>query len=277
MGDQIIADSGIDSVHEAKAEFFERVPFKITIDESEIIDLGLNIDGLLKRMKERTGKILTACPSPNDFIQAFQKHANTFIVTISSKLSGSYNSAVVAKNILLEENPENKSIHVFDSKSAGAGENLVALKIKQLIDEKLPFRHIVEETNNYISKLKTFFVIESLENLAKSGRITQMSALIGTALRISPIMGDNGEGEIELKARAYGKRGAFKKLIELIGNNAVDCKNTICGITHVNAEKKALEIKEELQRRFSFKDVLIFAGCGISTVYAGDGGIIVVF
>ncbi|NMA79431.1 MAG: DegV family protein [Clostridiales bacterium] len=253
-----------------------RVPFNINISGEEIVDKDLDIDELISKMKASKDKITTSCPSPNDYLEAFKKGMNAFAVTISAKLSGSHNSAVIAKRIA-EESKDEGEVHVFDCKSAAAGQNLVVLKIKKLLEDKLSFAKIVEEVNRYIEGLKTIFVLDSLDNLIKNGRVSPLTGLIGTALHIVPIMGDDGDGNIVVKERVRGKKRAFDKLIELIGKSNVDFKNTVLAITHINAMEKAIKIKDELQRLYSFKDIHIFKGGGLSTVYGDDGGIIIAY
>lgn len=287
MESKIISDSCVDFNEEVLKSNnnnqdgeIDRVPFRINIDDEEIIDKDLDTDSLIAKMKASKNKILTACPSPNDFFNAYQKCAANFIVTISSKLSGAYNSAITAIDMIKEaqgnENSD-ESVYVFDSESAAAGESLVALKVKQLIEEKLPFAQIVEKTNLYIANLKTFFVLESLDNLIKNGRISHMKGFIGSVLNIVPIMGDNGHGEIELKSQVRGKKKAMEKLVDMIGLDNVDFENTILGITHVNAKEKAHVLKEAIQERYPFKDIIIFQSSGLSTVYADDGGIVIAY
>lgn len=278
MDSNMIVDSCVDFNEEVFPSDYniERIPFIISIDNEELVDKNLNINTLISKIKASTNKIVTACPSPNDFLQAFQKCKNNFVVTISSKLSGSYNSAIVAKDLAKDEDPDS-FVYVFDSKTAAAGESLVALKIKQLIEENMSVSQIIEKTNNYISNLKTLFVLESLDTLIKNGRVTPMQGIIGSVLHIMPIMGATEEGGIELKAKARGRKNAIEKLIDMIGHKNIDFKNTILGITHVNAKEKALAIKDAIQKKYSFKEVIIFQSGGLSTVYANDQGIVISF
>lgn len=283
MESKIIVDSCVDINEEVfkTDDKMERVPFRINIDDEEIIDRDVDKNILISKMKASTNKIGTACPSPNDFFNAYQKCANNFIVTISSKLSGAYNSALMAKEMIEEalanEGLGDKSVYVFDSQSAATGESLVALKVKQLIEEKLPVAQIIEKTNSYIENLKTFFVLESLDNLIKNGRISHMKGFIGSVLNIVPIMGEDGHGSIELKTQVRGKKKAMEKLVDMIGMDNVDFANTVLGITHVNALEKAHALKELIQKRYPFKDILIFQSSGLSTVYADDGGIVIAY
>ncbi|MFT8350933.1 DegV family protein [Clostridium saccharoperbutylacetonicum] len=279
MNTKIIVDSCVDFNSEAfgnEEEYMERVPFKILIDDEEIIDRNLDINSLLQKMKSSKNKIGTACPSPNDFLEALKKCKNNFIVTISSKLSGSYNSALLAKEMLKEELPDS-FVHVFDTQSAVSGPDLIVLRIKQLIEEKASNEEIVEKVTKYIDEMRTLFVLEKLDNLAKNGRISNAKALMGTLLQIIPIMSDNGNGEIILREQVRGKKKAFNRLVEMIGEETNDFKNKVIGIGHVNAREKAERFKDEISNRYNFKDIIIFEGGGLSTVYADDGGIVICF
>lgn len=277
METRIIVDSCVDFNEEVfgNEEYMERVPFKIIIDNEEIIDKDLDTDILLEKMKNSKNKIGTACPSPHDYLEALKKCKNNFIVTISGKLSGSYNSAIIAKEMLNEECPDS-FVHVFDCKSAVSGEDLVVLKIKQLIEEKVHNSKIIEEVTEYINNMKTLFVLESLDNLVKNGRISSVKALMGSLLQVVPIMLGN-DGEIFLKEQVRGKKKAFNRLIEIIGEEGTDFKNKVLGIGHINAREKAEKLKEELKNRYNFKDIIIFEGGGLSTVYADNGGIVICY
>ena len=179
MDTRIIVDSCVDFNKKifGNEDYMERIPFKIIIDDEEIIDKDLDTDILLEKMKNSKNKIKTACPSPHDFLESLKKCKNNFVVTISGKLSGSYNSAMLAKEMLKEEFPDS-FVHVFDCKTAVSGADLVVLKIKQLIEEKVHNTQIVEQVTQYIENMKTLFVLEKLDNLAKNGRISSAKALM---------------------------------------------------------------------------------------------------
>ena len=273
MDINLIADSCFDFNKETMD--IERIPFKIIIDDEELIDSNLKMMDLIAKMKNSKKHIRTACASPEKFINAFVKCKNTFAVTISSQLSGSYNSAMVAVNIMKEKFPDN-FVYIFDSKTAASGETMVVLKVKQLIEQNLNTSEIIENTNKYISKLRTFFILDSLDNLAKNGRITNFKAIIANVLHIVPIMGAE-EGTIVLREQVRGKKKAFSRLVDMIGEYNVDFENTILGITHVNCIERAENLKDEIKSKYPFKDIKIFKASGLSTVYADDGGIVIAF
>ena len=197
---KIVADSSCDLNEELQKKLnISLVPFKIDVDnESFIDDEDLDTSDLIRAMRNSPNPVRTSCPSPGDFADRYRdENADSiFAVTISSKLSGTYNSAILAKN-MIEEEIKNKFIHVFDSKSASIGETLITIKIQELVEKKLNNLEIVEKVEKYIKEMKTYFILESLDNLIKNGRISKTKGLIANVLNFKPIMGAT-DGEIEL-------------------------------------------------------------------------------
>ncbi|MGJ0846250.1 DegV family protein [Tissierella praeacuta] len=278
MNYKIVADSSCDLNEELKQRLnISLVPFKIDIDNKKFIDNEeINMVELIDAMKSSPNPIRTSCPSPGDFVMEYKNADNIFAITISGKLSGTYNSAVLAKDMAKEEEPD-KFIHVFDSKSASVGETLVAMKIQELIEKKLNNFEIVEKVEKYINGMKTYFVLENLDNLIKNGRISKTKGLIANVLNLKPIMGEDGEGNIKLVENVRGTKKAFKRLVEIIGETGEKFEEKILAISHVNAFEKAEELKKEIQKRYNFKDIILVKTAGLSSAYANDGGIILVF
>jgi DegV family protein with EDD domain len=275
MENKIIVDSCTD-VNDFTKDMFDTVPLKILIDDEEIVDDNLDINFLLEKIKKSKFSLKTACPSPGEYYEAIKKYKTSFIVTLSDKLSGSYNSAITACKMLAENLPESFA-HVFNSKSASVAQSLISIKINELINLNHTKEEIITTTEAYIEKLKTMFILESYEHLAKAGRLSKIKASFAAFLHICPIMGANKVGEIEVLDKVRGKKRAFDRLIQLIGEHEVDFENTILGITHVNAIEKAQNLKNEILKKYPFKEVMIFEARGISTVYADDSGIVIAF
>ena len=278
MKTRIVTDSCIDLNKDVfgNEENMERIPFKIIIEDEEIVDRNLDLNELREKMKATKNKISTSSPSPHDFLEAFKKCKEIFVVTISDKLSGSHNSAVLAANMFLEEF-EDGFVHIFDTKTATAGASLVTLKLKHLLEAGVENDKIINEVNQYIDQMKTFLVPVKLDNLAKNGRISSKKAFVGSLLQVTPIMCDNGDGEIILKEQVRGRKKAFNRLLEIIGEEGQDNENRVLAISHVNAQERAEQLKEEIKNRYNFKDIIIFEGGGLTTVYADDGGIVVCY
>ncbi|KNF08219.1 putative DegV domain-containing protein [Gottschalkia purinilytica] len=278
MNIKIVADSCCDLNDELENKMnIKVVPLTIDIDDKIYRDdENLDTKNLLSDMKLSKNSPKTACPSPDEFKNAYKGEEDVFVVTLSSALSGSHNSAVLAKNLTLEE-VSNKFIHVFDSLSASVGETLVSMKIFDLAKKGYDNINIVEKVEEYIKEMKTFFVLESLDNLIKAGRISNLKGKLASLLSIVPIMKSTNEGEIDMLEKVRGPKKAFKRLIEVVGENGEKLEDKILGIAHCNCLDKALKFKEEVMKLYNFKDIIIVDTHGISTVYANEGGIIIAF
>lgn len=275
---KIIADSSCDLSKEMKEEMnIEIAPLTLQLgDKSYIDDENLDIKQYVKSMGECETPPKTSCPSPQDYIKRYEGEDSVFVVTLSNKLSGSYNSAVLAKNIFLEEFGQ-KFIHVFDSLSASAGETVIALKINELSKKNFTELEIVEKVAKYIKEMKTFFLLESLDHLAKAGRLNPFVAKVANMLAIKPIMGATEEGTIKLVEKTRGYKKAFNRFLEIIGEEGSNLEEKILGIAHCNCLDRALNFKEEVLKKYNFKDVVIVEMKGLSSTYADDGGLVIAF
>lgn len=277
MAIKIIADSSCELTKEMKKEMnIEIAPLVLQLNGKNFVDdENLDVKQYIKEMGECETAPKTACPSPEDYMRRYKGPESVFVVTLSSKLSGSYNSAALASNILLEET-EGKFIHVFDSLSASVGETLVALKINECAKKNMSELEIVEVVSTYIKEMKTFFLLESLEHLAKAGRLNPIIAKVASMLAIKPIMyGD--EGSIKLAEKVRGYKKAFGRLVDAIGETGKNLEDKILGIAHCNCLDRALQFKEEVLKKYNFKDIIIVETAGLSSTYADDGGIVIAF
>ena len=277
MAVKIVADSSCDLNDKLRKELNIKIaPLILELgNKSHIDDETLDVKTYVKNMALCETSPKTACPSPDDYLKRYAGPESTFVVTLSHALSGSYNSAVLAKDIFLEE-VGNKFIHVFDSLSASAGETLVVLKINELAKLNLADIEIVDRVTNYIKEMKTFFLLESLDHLAKAGRLNPIIAKIASMLSIKAIMGgDNGTIKLVEKVRGYKR--AFIRFIDIIGEEGKNLDDKILGIAHCNCLDRALQLKEEALKRYNFKDVIIVEMNGLSSTYADEGGIVIAF
>ncbi len=218
----------------------------------------------------------SSCPSPEEYMALYACGADRiYVVTLSSELSGSYNSAELGRKLYEEEYGE-KQIYVFNSRSASVGETLIALKIQECEEQGMSFDQVKTCVESYIRGQNTYFVLENLDTLRKNGRLTGIKSLVASALNIKPVMGSTPEGTICQLGQARGMKRALVKMTDYIVRNAENTEGRILGISHCNCPERAEEVREMLTDRIKVKSSFIVDTAGISTMYANDGGIIVV-
>ena len=204
MSYKIIVDSCCDLTPSMLREpYFTSVPLTIRVGPKTFVDdQHLDRAELLWQMRGCPKAPQSACPSPAQYLEAFDCGAEElYVVTLSALLSGSHNSAQQARQIWLEDHPDAR-IHIFNSCSASAGEVLLAMKIRALASQGLPFQTVVSEATAFCTGMDTLFVLEDLENLRKNGRLTGLQSVVTAALRIKLLLGSTPEGEICKRGQA---------------------------------------------------------------------------
>ena len=277
MSYRIVVDSCGELTQEMKdSGCFVNVPLTITVGEHHIVDdETFNQADFLKKVAECPDCPKSSCPSPEKYMESYRCDADhVYAVTLSANLSGSYNSAVLGKN-LYEEEYGDKPIHVFDSRSASVGQTLIALKIAECEEVGMSFEEVVETVENYIVDQITYFVLESLEALRKNGRLTGMKALVATALNIKPYCGATPEGTIFQAGQARGIKKALSKMVDVFVEQLKNPQEKIVAISHCNCFERALSVKRMLEEKIKVKKIIVLDTNGISSTYASDGGIIV--
>lgn len=276
MSYHIVVDSCGELPEELKKSgLFENVSLELDVEDYHIVDDD-TFDQLefLKRVKASTQSPKSTCPSPEKYMQAFDNEADhIYAITLSAQLSGSYNSAELAKNLFEEEHGD-KKIHVFDSKSASIGQTLIGLKIQELEEAGCSFEEVIEKTEHYVEEMNTYFVLESLETLRKNGRLSNLKAFVVSALNIKPVMGSTPEGAICQLDQARGMNKALDKMIENMLSRTEQKQEKVLAIAHCNCPERAERIREKIEKLAEFKDIVVIGTAGISSMYANDGGII---
>lgn len=278
MSYKIIVDSCGELTEEMKKSGkFETASLSIQIDDSHIADDDtFNQAEFLQKVAASPNCPKSSCPSPEKYMECYECEAERiYVVTLSAELSGSYNSAVLGKNLYHEERGE-KDIYVFNSRSASVGETLIAMKIRDCEEAGMSFEEVIEVVEAYIAGQDTHFVLESLETLKKNGRLSGVKALVATALNIKPVMGATDQGIICQRGQARGIKKALAKMVDNVIEGVRNPEEKILGISQCNCPERALVVKAMLEEKAAFKDVVIVETRGISTLYANDGGIIVV-
>ena len=274
---KIVIDSCGELLNEWKDdERFESVPLTLMVGADQIID-DETFDQLsfLKKVADYPECPKSACPSPERYMKAYDCEAeHIYAVTLSSELSGSYNSALLGRNLLLEDHPE-KKIHVFNSRSASIGQTLIAAKIQECEEAGMSFEEVVSTVDRYIEGQHTFFVLENLDTLRKNGRLSKVKALVASALKIKPVMGSTDEGSICQLDQARGMNRAIIKMVEQVIAKTPDSADKVLAISHCNCPARAQVLKEAFEERMKLAKIIVLDTAGVSSMYANDGGVIV--
>ena len=279
MGFKIVVDSCCDLTGQMlKDPRFIKVPLTIRSNGSSFIDNEtFDQADLLWAMKQSEEAPSTACPSPQSYLDAYQgpEDEDVYVVTLSALLSGSHNSAEQAR-MLMEEDHPNKNVYVFNSCSASSGEVLVALKVRELAESGAPFKHVVREVEQFIYQMQTMFVLETLENLRKNGRLTRLQSVITGALKIKLLMAATPEGEICKLGQMLSMKQALSKMVDHMANDPAHA-GRVLAICHCNCLDRAFQVKAMAEQRCKFAHILILEAGGITSVYANDGGIVTAY
>lgn len=270
----------VDSCCELPADFlwdrrFERVPLGLEVGDYNILDdENFNQAEFLRKVAEYPKCPKSSCPSPERFMESYREDVDhVYAVTLSSHLSGSYNSAELGRSLYGEKYGP-KKIHVVDSESASCGETQIVEKIVACKEAGLGFEETVEAVETFKRQMRTYFVLDNLETLRKNGRLSGVKALVATTLNIKPVMVGN-RGVIEQKGQAIGINKALAKLADFIIGDVENPKERTLMITHCNCPERALYMRRLMEKRASYRRVVIMDTDGVSSMYANDGGVIV--
>ncbi|HIX25080.1 MAG TPA: DegV family protein [Candidatus Lachnoclostridium avicola] len=276
MNYKIIGDSCTDLTEKQKKDpHFQLIPLTLQVGNVQVVDdETFDQKHFLELVKNCPECPRTACPSPEAFKEAYECDAdNIFVVTLSEHLSGTYGSAELGRQLYEEEHGKDKNIFVVGSHSASAGQLNIALFLQELCEKDVPFDQIVEQVMDYRMKMKTYFVLESLDTLRKNGRLTGLQAFFATALNIKPVMGAN-EGTIIKLDQARGITKALNRMCEIALKEAGDTAGKRLVIAHCNNPARAELVRSIMCGKAQFKEVVVTETAGVSTVYANDGGVV---
>lgn len=275
---QIIVDSAsdLDSKYVKNKDIgFRVVPLTITIgDKNYVDDDNINVDEMLESLHKYKGKTSTACPSPEAFSKYYTDAENTFVVTISSKLSGTYNAACLGAKEF--ENNSNFNIHVIDSKLVSGAEELIVDKLVELIESGLEFNDIVAKIDKFRDERQLFFTLAKFDNLIANGRMSKIVALIAKTLIIRPVC-KGVEGEIKVIEKVIGINNAFKKMATFISKAVQTFKDKVLIINKCKADNECEQLVKLIKENCDFKEIRIKETKGLCSFYALEKGLIVSF
>lgn len=277
---KIITDSASDLPKEYIKKYnIEIVPLTVEL-EGKIYKDGVDIttEKFNQLMIKSNQLPKTAHPSPETFKKVFLKYINDgydiLCLTISSKLSGTYQSAMIAKNNI----KTSEKIFVFDSLAASSGEALQVIKASKLIQKGEKIKEVLRKLTEYRNRINILILLDTLENIVKGGRLTKIQGVIAKILNFKIIL-HNNEGAVEMLEKIRGKKRFFKKVLEIIDERMkkLNLSNLNVGITHVDNIEEAMMFKKIIEEKYNPKDIFVnHMGATIAT-YAGRGGIIISF
>lgn len=276
MGYKIVIDSCCELPEELyKDSRIESVPLELEVGKSRIVDdETFDQAEFLRKVAECPDCPKSSCPSPERYMEAYHADAERiYVVTLSSHLSGSYNSAVLGKNLYHEKYGE-KQIHIVDSESACCGEGQIALKLMELEKQGLSFDGVVREIEAFRDRMRTYFVLDNLDALRKNGRLTGIKSLAASALNIKPVMSAD-KGVIIQKGQCIGTKKALIKMADMVLGELAGRKDCTLMISHCNAPERAKQVQEMIMKQAEFKRTFIVDTRGVGSLYASDGGIVV--
>ena len=272
MKRKIVADSSCD-IWELNGVDFAVAPITISTDNKHYVDnQELDVHLMSEELAKYKGVSHTACPSVGSWLDCYEGYDEVFVVTLTGAMSGTYNSAMTAKGIYEEEN-ENVKVHVFDSLSTGPEMRLLIEKLKEMIEEDLPFEEIVEKGQDYLNHSRLFFALKSLHNFAMNGRVSKTVASAIGVLNISIFATASEEGTIQQISKCRGEKKVVKSMIEHLENAGYHGGKV--RISHADNLKLAHNVRDKILELYPNADIIVYPMGGLCTYYAEKGGLLV--
>lgn len=272
MKRKIVADSSCD-IWELNGVDFAVAPITISTDNKHYVDnQELDVHLMSEELAKYKGVSHTACPSVGSWLDCYEGFDEIFVITLTGAMSGTYNSAMTAKGIYEEEN-ENVKVHVFDSLSTGPEMRLLIEKLKEMIEEDLPFEEIVEKGQDYLKHSRLFFALKSLHNFAMNGRVSKTVASAIGVLNISIFATASEEGTIQQISKCRGEKKVVKSMIEHLEDAGYHGGKV--RISHADNLKLAHNVRDKILELYPHADIIVYPMGGLCTYYAEIGGLLV--
>lgn len=274
MKSKIVVDSAA-NLYQMEGIDFACAPIKVVTEEQEYPDDGrLDAVQVAETLRSYKGRSSTSCPNVGDWLAAYQGADQVFAITITGTLSGSYNAALLAAQDYQQENPEAK-VYVLDSLSAGPELQLLAERLRALFDADTPFEEICVQMEEYKQHTHLLFSLESLNNLARNGRVSPAVAAVARMLGIRVVGTASLSGELEVLVKTRGEHGALERIVlEMKARGFVDGP---VRILHCSNPAAATRLKNMITTVFEGAEVQIMP-CGVlCSYYAELGGLMIGF
>ena len=205
-------------------------------------------------------EIKTGLISSGDFEECFrsimEKNEDVLYFSLSKNISGTFNSARIAAQELMENPPMGRKIRMIDSLNASLAQGILAIYASEMRSRGMDFDTIADTLETYPAKMNGIFTVGDLKYLAKTGRLSDSAALIGNILSIKPILRGNKDGYIVQYKKCRGRKAALNTLVSLVCETIIDPKEQIIGIAHADSYEDSLYVMEEIQKRIQVREFI---------------------
>lgn len=282
MATQIITDSSIDFPEELLNELNVKVvPLNLLFGDEEY-KAGVDLDSPTFYQKLQESKELpkSSAPSPQDFLTKYEETSpedKILVIALSEALSSTYDNAVLAKKMFHEEHPD-RIVEVINAKTASSGLGVIVYRAAEMARDGESFESIVEQAHEYTEDTLTMFLLDTLENVIKGGRLDRVRGTIASALNIKLLMrASNEDGSLEVLDKVRGNKRAVREFIKKIGEYGHNLEDKVIAVAHSNCEEKAKALVAQIQERYKFKGVILSTMGPLIGTYAGEGALLVAF
>ncbi len=272
---RIVTDSSCDLNNEIAEKYnIEIVPLNIVFGDDIYADGEIEKAEFYKMMADSPVLPKTSCPSPERFMRSYEgEEEEILVITLASKLSGTYSTAVLAKSMFEEEYP-NKKVAVIDTETGSIGQGLLIVKAAQLAEEGKGLDEIVSIIESLKNDIVFYGSLETLENAIKGGRINPIAGKLINALNFKVIV-KIGNGEVKPCDKARGDNNSLKKVVENVCSSIKKGEVKSLAIAHANCLDKALKVKEMMLKNHNFKSIMISEVGAVMGTYASKGAVLI--
>ncbi|MBN3522386.1 DegV family protein [Paenibacillus apiarius] len=275
----IITDGSSDLTPEIIQQFgIHVVPLYVRFGQ-EVLTSDMDTTAFYDRMREEEELPKTSSPSPADFYHMYRSlgtENDILVLALTSSLSSTYNHAVMAKAMYEEEGHPNR-VEVIDTKTTSLGLGLLVVRAAQLAKEGAGLHDLMNKMMNYVNHTRTYFTLDTLENVIRGGRLSRLKGTVASMLNIKLLMEANEEGSIEVMEKIRGTQKTLRRLIEKVGDAWHQVDKDWIALAHSNCEERAKAFLKELLDKYHFDQVLFVNMGPIIGTYAGEGGVLVTF
>ena len=269
---KIVTDSSSDILDLSGVDF-QSAPLKIITSQKEYVDdEKLDVSALVNDLQSYKGKSSTSCPNQNDWLSAFGEAEQIFCVTITGTLSGSYNAALLAKQLYEKKHP-GRRVFVLNSLSAGPEIGLILEKLQELVLANRDFDYICKSITEYSKKTGLLFMLESMKNLANNGRVSPLVAKMAGLLGIRIVGKASDVGDLQPLNKCRGEAKALATIVQHLKDAGL--KNGKVRIAHCFNENAGNGLLELIRAELPKVQAKLYNCRGLCSFYAEKGGMLI--